>query len=432
MNPGAAVRARAATTVAAVLNGENLDRSIGASMQEVPERDRGLYRELSFGTLRLYPRLDGILEQLLNKPLRKRDRDIHALALVGLYQLCATRVPAHAAVSATVDAASVLGKRQMAGMLNAVLRRFQREESDLLEALDEASAAAHPDWLWNQLGKEWPDHRSPIAEANNQRPPMTLRVNLSKTDRDSYRDRLAASGIESREGAAESALTLLEAVDVDQLPGFRDGWCSVQDAAAQWAAPLLNPAPGERILDACAAPGGKTGHLLEHQSDLEALVAMDISETRMQRVADNLQRLGVSAEMLIADGSRAMEELQGMSPFDAMLVDVPCSATGVIRRHPDIKALRRPSDLAAFARQQLALLDGLWPFLKPGGRLLYVTCSIAREENAGVVNSFLQSRPDARESTPPIPGAFDQNPGQQLLPSVDGGDGLYFAMLHRD
>ncbi|WP_439106622.1 16S rRNA (cytosine(967)-C(5))-methyltransferase RsmB [Congregibacter sp.] len=432
MKPGAAVRARAAQIISSVMRGDSLDRALDSYISELPERDQPLCREICFGTLRHYPRLNGLLAQLLQKPLRAKDQDVHALALAGLYQLTNMRIPPHAAVSATVDAATVLRKRQLSGLLNAVLRRFQREEDVLVAKLSLAATAAHPDWLWDALGEHWPEQREQIALANNSHPPMTLRVNLCQGNRDAYRQRLSDAGINSSPGQlSPAALTLERATDVNELPGFAEGLCSVQDEAAQVAARLLAPQPDERILDACAAPGGKSGHILEQQASARSLTAMDISEERLHRVQENLDRLGLSARLIVGDGAAPPAALAEAGPFDAMLLDVPCSATGVIRRHPDVKILRRAEDAAGFAVQQNAILDGLWPLLAEGGRLLYVTCSVLPEENSDVVAAFLARQGDAQETKLELSGAHACAHGLQILPDAQGSDGLYFAMLYK-
>ncbi|WP_439101767.1 16S rRNA (cytosine(967)-C(5))-methyltransferase RsmB [Congregibacter sp.] len=432
MKPGAAVRACAARIIAEVMRGESLDRAFDSRLDKLPERDQALCREISYGTLRQLPRLDGLLRQLLQKPLRSKDRDVQALALAGLYQLTEMRIPAHAAVSATVDAAMVLKKRQLSGLLNAVLRRFQREESALIEKLTAAQNAAHPDWLWGALGEHWPEYREQIALANNSHPPMTLRVNLSRVSRDDYRDMLDKGGIGAQPGQlSAAALTLDQPADVTSLPGFAEGLCSVQDEAAQMAAQLLAPQPGERILDACAAPGGKSGHILELQPNDARLTAMDISAGRLERVQENLDRLNFEATLVAGDGAHPSATLCAQAPFDAMLLDVPCSATGVIRRHPDVKILRRPEDSSGFALQQNAILDGLWPLLAPGGRLLYVTCSVLPEENSEVLSAFLARQGDAREEPLAMEASQPCAHGRQLLPQAEGSDGLYFAMLYK-
>ena len=427
MKAGAGVRASAARVIAAVLAGSTLESAYEKEVRRVGERDRGLLREISAGTLRLYPRLDAILDQLLAKPMRKKDADVRALALAGLYQLTEMRIPPHAAVSAAVDAAAVLRKRQTGGLLNALLRRFQRESDALIAELPEDAATAQPAWLWEELGKQWPEQRAAIAAASNEHPPMTLRVNRQQGSRDEYGVLLDGAEYPWRAGSLSAdAITLGTPVDVFDLPGFGDGLCSVQDEAAQLAAALLAPKTDECILDACAAPGGKTGHLWELCPEA-SITAMDISEERLERVGENLERIGAKATLVVGDGSEPPESLGGA--FDAMLVDVPCSATGVIRRHPDVKVLRRSSDIPGFADQQRAILRGLWPQLRAGGRLLYVTCSILPQENSDVVKGFIEETDDAEIRPLTLEGAVDCNPGVQVLPTPGGSDGLFFAMI---
>ena len=429
VKPGAPVRAAAARVLAEVLGGAALERALQPALAGVAARDRGLCRELCAGTLRLAPRLQGLLDQLLTRPLRRGDSDVQALALIGLYQLCATRIPAHGAVSASVDAAGALGKARAGALLNAVLRRYLREADTLLSRLAPAARAAHPAWLFDALRHEWPRQQAQIVQANNRRPPMTLRIDTARIDRQRYAAELARAGIATRPGAlVPTALTLEAARPVNELPGFESGRVSVQDEAAQLAAVLLAPRRGERILDACAAPGGKTLHLLEAQPRI-ALTAMDIHGERLARVADNLERGGKRAELMIGDGAAPPPALA--KPFDAILADVPCSASGVLRRHPDIKVLRRREDIAGFARRQAAILAGLWPLLRPGGRLLYVTCSILREENDAVIAAFLKAHADARRAAPSAAGALACAHGVQLLPDAQATDGLYFSLLHK-
>ena len=429
MKAGAGVRASAARVIAAVLAGSTLESAYEKEVRRVGERDRGLLREISAGTLRLFPRLDAILDQLLAKPMRKKDADVRALALAGLYQLTEMRIPPHAAVSATVDAAAVLRKRQTGGLLNALLRRFQRESDALIAELPEDAATAQPAWLWEEMGEHWPEQRGAIATASNEHPPMTLRVNRQQGSREEYGTFLDGAGYSWRAGSLSAdAITLGTPVDVFDLPGFGDGLCSVQDEAAQLAAALLAPKTDERVLDACAAPGGKTGHLWELCPEA-SITAMDISEERLGRVGENLERIGAKATLVVGDGSEPPESLGGA--FDAMLVDVPCSATGVIRRHPDVKVLRRSSDIPGFADQQRAILRGLWPRLRAGGRLLYVTCSILPQENSDVVRGFIEETNDADIRPLTLEGAVDCNPGVQVLPTPGGSDGLFFAMIEK-
>tara|TARA_R110002110_G_scaffold205066_7_gene417072 strand:- start:207041 stop:208366 length:1326 start_codon:yes stop_codon:yes gene_type:complete len=423
------VRATAAVVLGKVLRGASLNTLLPAALDAMDPRDRGLLQQLCYGTLRQAPRLQGLLQRLLDKPLRDKDSDIQALLLCGLYQLDALRVPDHAAVAATVNATKTLKKPWAKGMTNAVLRRYLRERETLEPGLDEAEALAHPAWLLGMLKKQWPDHWQQIIDANNGQPPMTLRVNTQRLTREEALQRLASAGIESVAGTiAPHAIVLGAPRDVEEIPGFSAGDFSVQDESAQMAAELLEAAPGERILDACSAPGGKTCHILELQPALAEMVAMDLDSQRLQRVEENLQRLSLQATLVTGDGAKPPATLAARS-FDRILVDAPCSASGVIRRHPDIKVLRRPDDSAGFAQQQLDILQGVWPLLRPGGSLLYVTCSILRTENSDVVLRFLDTQADARLQDLATPWGHKAGAGRQLLPTTDGGDGLFFARL---
>jgi 16S rRNA (cytosine967-C5)-methyltransferase len=361
--------------------------------------------------------------------MRRRDAELRALALTGLYQLTFLRVPEHAAVSATVDAADILRRGNAKGFLNAILRRYQREQDTLRARLPTAARHAHPEWLWSDLCTAYPQHFEEIAAANNQRPPMTLRVNLARQSRDTYLQLLKDAGLHAHPAdLCASAVTLETPIDVNELPGFNEGRCSVQDETAQLAASFLEPRTGERILDACAAPGGKTGHILETAADIE-VTAMDSDPGRLGRVGDNLSRLHLDADLICGDAASPPDGLG--TAFDAILVDAPCSATGVIRRHPDIKVLRRPADIAGFQSQQAAILEGLWPRLRDGGRLLYVTCSVLPQENAVVIDAFLRAHPDAGEEPLDHPQALPEKHGLQFLPRTGGGDGLYYCLLRK-
>jgi 16S rRNA (cytosine967-C5)-methyltransferase len=423
-----APRAAAAGVVAGVLAGRSLDALLAGAQERVAERDRPLLAQLCYGTLRLAPRLEALAAGLLDRPLRRKDRDVHALLLLGLYQLSDTRIPDHAAVAETVAAAGGLGKPWARGLLNAVLRRYQRERADLEAALPPAARAAHPGWLFDAMAAEWPGALDDIIAANNSQPPLTLRVNRQHLDRERALAALAAAGIEAAAGTLSGdALTLARPRPVEGLPGFAEGDLSVQDEAAQLAAPLLAPREGERVLDACAAPGGKTCHLLELAPGCE-LTAVDVDGARLARVRENLARLGQRARLVAGDAADPAL-LADTAPFDCILVDAPCSGSGVLRRHPDIKVLRREVDPGQLAARQRAILDGCWARLAPGGRLLYATCSLLAAENDGVVGPFLAGRDDARECTPLVPGARRTTHGYQLLPRVDGSDGLYYALL---
>ncbi|MEE4280096.1 MAG: 16S rRNA (cytosine(967)-C(5))-methyltransferase RsmB [Halieaceae bacterium] len=433
-NRGAAVRARAARVLNQVIEGSTLEAALDSDARDQDSagdpRDRALLRELTAGSLRFFPRLDGVLGAMLSKPMRRRDAELRSLAIVGLYQLDYTRIPAHAAVSATVDASALLGRGQARSLLNALLRRYQRERAELEARLNPAAAHAQPAWLWSALGDQWADDRSAIAAASNERPPMTLRVNATRIDRAGYLALLRDAGIEASPGArCATAVTLVDAMDVAAIPGFDEGLCSVQDETAQLAASCLELAPRARVLDACAAPGGKACHLLEAHPGIE-LTAMDISAERLAAVGENLRRLSLQAELVEGDASTPPPSLEN-GGFSAIVVDAPCSASGVVRRHPDIKLLRRAADIAGFAAQQRAILSGLWPLLAPGGQLLYVTCSILGEENSHTVRAFLAATADATEEPLSLPGGRACRHGVQILPSTGGGDGLFFARLRK-
>lgn len=424
-------RVAAARVVGEVLAGRSLNDALPPALEKVAERDRGLLRQLCYGGLRRAPRLLALLDELLDKPLRTRDLDLKGLLLCGLYQLEDLRTPDHAAVSASVNATAGLGKSWARGLVNAVLRRYLRERESLYARLDAAAAACHPAWLYRELMRQWPGRRAQIVAANNEQPPMTLRVNARRSSREAYLGRLSAAGIAARPGTlSPQAIYLEQPLDVAELPGFADGDASVQDEAAQLAALLLAPAPGDRILDACAAPGGKTCHILELQPKLAALVAMDADGGRLHRVTDNLARLNLSASVITGDARTPPAEL-GKGEFNRILVDAPCSASGVIRRNPDIKLLRRAEDIDGFARQQLTILAGVWPLLQAGGRLLYATCSLLEEENGCVLQRFLALTPGAR--VVPIDASWGEatGGGRQLLPDREGPDGLFYALLQK-
>jgi 16S rRNA (cytosine967-C5)-methyltransferase len=425
------LRADAARVIDGVLAGDSLSRALPAMLERTQELDRPLLQQLCYGTLRQGPRLQAILDLMLDKPLRARDSDLRALLLCGLYQLDGTRIPDHAAVSATVAATRHLGKPWARGMTNALLRRYQREKTGLAEALGEAASAGHPEWLYRALHEQWPDQAAAIIAANNSQPPMTLRVNALRLSRDAYVQQLLGAGIEARPGSlGPQALRLDQPRDVQQLPGFADGLVSVQDEAAQMAAIILQPRAGDRVLDACAAPGGKACHLLELQPAIARLVAMDTDAQRLERVRENLQRLSLQAELVAADAARPPADLIPDS-FDRILVDAPCSATGVIRRHPDVKLLRRQQDIGRLAELQLAILQGVWPLLRPGGILLYATCSVLSRENDGVVQAFAARQPNAETAPVEADWGLPTSVGRQLLPGTGGWDGLYYALLRK-
>ncbi len=399
MSTPAEIRAQAAQLLIQVAEqGKSLDVLL-ENRSDAPA-ERGLLRSLCYGSVRWYWRIYAVLEQLSSQPVRELQPEVRALALVGLYQLLHTDIAAHAAVAETVEATRVLNVGRAAGFLNAILRRCQREVDSLTRAVDQhrAASTAHPRWLVEALQEDWPWASDAMLAANNLHPPFWLRVNVQRISRDDYMQQLAAMNMQALPSAiAPEALYLPEAVDVGQLPGFKEGLVSVQDGAAQLAAHLLGAQPGERILDACAAPGGKTCHILELQPELAEMVALDVSKVRLKRVQGNLLRLGLNATVI--GGDAATQAWWHGELFDRILLDAPCSATGVIRRHPDIKLLRRGNDIGKLAERQQALLINLWPLLKPGGRLLYASCSLLRAENADNVAQFLDEHSDARDVT---------------------------------
>jgi 16S rRNA (cytosine967-C5)-methyltransferase len=434
---GAIVRAVAAEIVNAVAtSGRSLDVAIADNEDRVSANDRSLLRMLCYGTLRHHWQLSGWVGKLLARPLKRKDSVITALLSVGLFQLVDTRIPDHAAVSQTVEAAKLLRRPKHAGLINACLRRFQRENLAAEPAVDEEGRWNHPQWLIDTLRRDWPDDWEAILAANDERAPMWLRVNSSRKQAAEYRERLQEAGISANPLAGfPDALCLSEPVLVDELPGFADGDVSVQDAAAQLAARWLLANPHRRILDACAAPGGKSGHLLELGGDDMALIAVENDVSRIDSINQNLGRLGRSATIIAADASKPVEWWDG-ELFDGILLDAPCSATGVIRRHPDIKLLRRASDIKELSRLQSALLDALWPLLSPGGRLLYATCSTLAAENDQVVTEFLASHDDAAEDDVlPNNNIRDlmrrRACGYQVLPGMAGLDGFYYACLEK-
>lgn len=419
------VQLAASQVVQQVLSGgrnlnQVLEQSLRGKSGWTPAQ-RAALQDLSYGTLRFYGQLRAVLGQLLHKPVT--DERLRFLLLVALYQLEHGKSAQHAVVDHAVRAAQTLNPR-VSGLVNAVLRNFLRNRTSLLEqaARSEEGKYSYPQWWIDELKVQYGEYSAAILEAGNLHPPMTLRINQRRNTVDDYAARIAREGIAARRIEPE-ALQLDKPAAVDKLPGFFDGQASVQDAGAQYAARLLDVHAGMRVLDACAAPGGKTAHILEC-AQVE-MVAVDKDEQRLKRVAENLQRLQLQAHLLVGDASQPRAWWDGR-PYQRILADVPCSASGVVRRHPDIKWLRRPEDIAGFAEQQLAILRALWRLLAQDGKLLYATCSVFRQENEQVVAAFLAQRPDARRLPIILP---NQSEGQ-LLPD-DQHDGFFYALLHK-
>jgi len=416
-----------------IQHGRSLTDALNDILPDVEPQQRAFVQAVSYGCLRNYHKLDFMLAELLTKPLRKKDTDVFCLLLTGLYQLIEMRTPDHAAVSETVSTTKRLNKRWAKDLVNAVLRNFSRQQAELEAKLANHTKArySHPDWLVKTIQQAWPDNWQDILTANNTQAPMSLRVNAQKISTDEYLQQLQNAGITAHLAPhVAHGITLQQACPVEELPGFTAGQVSVQDTAAQLAAEILNPQTGERILDACAAPGGKTAHILESQPELGAMLALDIEPKRLTRIDENLQRLGLKAKLICGDGLKPDDWWDGQA-FDRILLDAPCSATGVIRRHPDIKLLRRPTDIEQLVQTQQKILAKLWPLLKPGGMLLYATCSILPVENTQQIQQFLDKTGDARLQ--PIERAWGQSTGagQQIMPGEDEMDGFFYACLHK-
>lgn len=404
---------------------------LNADLRQREGLNFALLQEYCYGVCRWYGTLDCWARELLDKPLRKKDTDVYCLVLLGLYQLFFMRTPAHAAINETVAAAELLGKPWATGLVNALLRTAQRSQDRLrtLSAADYSCLYSHPQWLLDQLKRDWPGRYRSILEANNARAPMTLRVNLRRTSREAYLLALQQAGMNALPGQlAPTALHLEQAVDVNLLPGFAEGIVSVQDEASQLLPLLLPLQAGQRVLDACAAPGGKTCALLEREPTL-SLFCLDSDSKRLPRLHDNLARCGLAATVACGDITQGLPE-EMAAPFDAILLDAPCSATGVIRRHPDIKLLRTPEEVRELTQRQARLLDAAWPLLKPGGHLMYSTCSVLHCENSERIAAFLQEHANAR-TVPLGESAAPGRPGLQLLPQPLGNDGFFYALLQK-
>lgn len=426
--------AAAGVLIDVVQHGKSLSTALPPALEEILQpADRALLQEICYGVLRWQLRLQALARQLMRKPLKAKEREVECLIWIGLYQLVYMRMPPYAAVTETVNAARRLRKPWAASLINGVLRNYLRNPERLQQQADREPEAelSHPAWLLQAIQSDWPTQWREIAQANNERAPMTLRVNLGHQSRQEYLQRLTHAGIAAVEAPHSVSGVLLEqAVNVERLPGFVEGDVSVQDAAAQLAAGLLDVLPGMRVLDACAAPGGKAGHLLECQPQLGELVALDIDARRLERVGENLQRLGLQACVQVGDAADPGQWWDGKL-FDRILLDAPCSATGVVRRHPDIKLLRRAEDIDELALRQAEILEALWPLLAAGGILLYATCSIMQRENSQQVTNFLRHHADAQELSLQVSWGVAVEAGRQILPGQDTMDGFYYAVIQK-
>ena len=435
----AASRAAAARVVHRVIGeGRNLDDALVAGMEGLPQRAHAELQAWCYGTLRWWPRIECQLAALSARPLADMDPLALALLAVALFQIQHSPIPPHAVVDESVAATRLLGCARVSGFVNAVLRRYLRDRASIDAKVFSMPAGrfAHPDWLIERIRADWPDDCARMLDANNEHPPLWLRVNQRRTEIAAYLRLLDEAGLNARRAPQiPTALCLEKAVGVESIPGFAEGRVSVQDAGAQLAIPMLDVRSGHRVLDACAAPGGKTCHIAEASADLATLVAIDRDAERIALIRENLERLGLSASLAAVDATQPAQWWDGR-PFDRILLDVPCSATGVVRRHPDIKILRRPADVPAFAKLQARLLSALWPLLVPGGRFLYASCSILSAENSAVIANFLALHPDAR-SVPADPALAELGrsragePGLYLIVGAAGTDGFYYACLEK-
>ncbi len=411
-------------------DGQSLTVALESLLSRVEyAKDRAFVQALCYGVCRQYFKLDLIVSRLLSKPLRTKDLDIKVLLLIGLYQLQFMRVKPHAAVSETVAAAKK--KSWAKSLINGVLRRYLREQGSLEQLADDNRQArySHPEWMIGLIKNSWPQAVESILKANDQAAPMVLRVNLRQGSRANYLECLAECGIAAQAlKFCDTAIILDQAVAVERLPGFNDGKVSVQDSAAQLAAQLLDVQAGHKVLDMCAAPGGKTAAVLERQSAVKSMLAIDIDELRLGRVRENLARLKLQAETRIVDASKPGHWSESQA-YDRILLDAPCSALGVIRRHPDIKILRRESDIAALQHLQNRILNVAWALLAPGGVLLYATCSVLKQENEWQIESFLKQHNDAVEVRIDAAWGISRPVGRQIVPGMDQMDGFYYAKL---
>lgn len=426
------VRGLAALSIAPLLDDRgSLKQTLTDSLLRCDDKDRGLLRQLCYGTTRNYPKLQLIADALLERPIRKSDTHIRALLLVGLYQLLEMRIPAHAAISETVEAAHQLDVARASGLLNAILRRFSREKDQIIESLydEQVFLFNHPNWFIEKLKNNWPTFWQEILTQNNFQAPMTIRVNPLHVSRETYLARLESAGIGATACThAMQGITLSSAVDVHELPGFAEGDVSVQDEAAQLSSFLLAAEEGDHVLDACAAPGGKLCHMLESTPNM-TVDALEISPKRADRIIENLERLKLNARIIIADA--ATTDWWDKKEYDKILVDAPCSATGVIRRNPDIKILRKAEEIHQLSNLQLKILNNLWHMLKRGGTLVYATCSIFPQENERLIERFIKENSDAIHTPIDVTWGLERPFGRQLFPQPNGHDGFFYATLKK-
>ncbi len=417
-----------------ISNRKNLDASLVNHLHSVNEnRTKSLVQEICYGVMRWYYQLDYVLSLLIPKPLKTKDTDLRVLLLSGIYQIKFLRTPDYAAINESVKTSKSIGKPWATKLINAVLRNYQRERNNIDIKISEVNSIryAFPGWLIQKIAEQWPEQWQKILTASNEYPPMHLRLNTQLQTRQNYLMQLNSSGISATESEmSATGIVLTKALNVQDIPGFMEGKVSVQDTGAQLAAPLLNCLPGHRVLDACAAPGGKTGHLLEQFPQLSELVAIDVDEKRLNLVGENLQRMNLKATLVQADIHDINRWWDGKL-FDRILLDAPCSASGIIRRHPDIKYLRTQEQIQLLVASQKRLLETLWQALKPGGKLLYCTCSILTEEGSEQIAQFINQYNNVKLL--PINETFGvkTNYGYQVLPGIGESDGFFYSLLEK-
>lgn len=425
-------RVAAVQAHAEVLQGRSVDDALAGTTADLSGPQRARCRAVTYEACRWHGRWEAALQLLLSKKLKPRDQIIGSVVICALVEIECMDTPTHAAVDSYVNLSKALELGHARGLINAVLRRFLRERDAIIKKIDKQPAAqfAHPPWMLALLREDWGEQRSAVLEAGNGRGPMTLRVNRRAGSREDYLAALALAGIAATAGIGAWDVVLAEPLPVELLPGFSEGKASVQDSAAQLAAALLDPQSGQRVLDACAAPGGKTAHLLEWADNDLQLTALDVSGSRLTRVTENLDRMGLKAQVQCADAAQVGDWWDGQL-FDRILLDAPCTGSGVIRRHPDIKLLRRREDVRQLVIVQAGLLDALWTALAPGGRLLYATCSVFRDENDRQIEAFLQRCEGARLLDIHLPVGQVGEHGAQILPGQGGADGFFYALLEK-
>ncbi|MCP3688199.1 MAG: 16S rRNA (cytosine(967)-C(5))-methyltransferase RsmB [Gammaproteobacteria bacterium] len=414
-----------------VQRGRALDEALKLVLQDkadIDDRDRALCKALAYGVCRWYMALQNVLKNYLRKPIRKKDTDLELILILGLYQLVLMDIDNHAAVNESVKLTLWQKKSWARGLVNAVLRGAIRDQVRVKSDFDETS---YPDWIKHKVTQDWPQQVDSILVAGNQQAPMVLRADLRRISMpDCIASLLSQGHAASAHEFVDTAVVLDKPCNVNAIDGFKRGIFSVQDAAPQLAAGLLDCQPGMRVLDACAAPGGKTAHLLQATDKLE-LLALDQDQRRLELVAENLQRIGGEAKLQCGDAAYPEDWFDGR-PFDRILADVPCSASGVIRRHPDIKLLRRPDDIAGMVARQRKILTALWPLLKPGGVLLYSTCSMFKDENEQQIDWFVQNTDNCSVlALNSVQWGEDRLWGRQILPGSQNMDGFYYARLQK-